>query len=590
MFNRFASQTLPLCIGAMFFLPFVWPLHSAPIPSFYAEWIAALVLLIACCFSLRLNTREEPSFSLPVISLLFLAMAVVVLLQLNLRMLTYAYTAIFAILMLLLAFMAAILGSASARTLGLNKLLFWISIAAIAGGLVSFAIQVVQLYGVEEWFSPLIGKSPIKKIFYYGNLAQPNQLATFLSWSLICTLYLYCKRLLALRYALPIIIAFLAALALTGSRMSWLQVTWIAVAGSFMLWRFPSAERPRHWYLVAGLPLYYLLVTLALPYIGKIANFSFELSALDRATADTLDVGRRVIYAQAWELFTRHPLLGIGIGQLEFNQFLLLDQHEKTLLASSAHNLVLDLLAMTGLTGTAIFIGFIAVWASGLGKIRGTFETGTVLLMLTVLGVHALLEFPQWYGYFLWPAAFFLGCLESRTIEIRRIGMIRVAPAICTIAGLALCVFFYREYLYIEAINQRFNAKNASNDIHAPVIESIALVEAYQSTFFSPQIEALISVTLPLDSVDLAQKLEISQRAMRFNLSTALLFRHMAWLAMAGREEEAMLHLERMARLRSKHLPAIAGDLKLLEKAYPTKFARLVAKANNLSAATGQKL
>ncbi|HEX2604820.1 MAG TPA: hypothetical protein VHL60_09135, partial [Oxalicibacterium sp.] len=41
------SRALLFGLAGMFVLPFLWPRHTMPIPSFYAEAIAAFVLLFA---------------------------------------------------------------------------------------------------------------------------------------------------------------------------------------------------------------------------------------------------------------------------------------------------------------------------------------------------------------------------------------------------------------------------------------------------------------------------------------------------------------------------------------------------------------
>lgn len=583
MRKSFFSPLVVFCIAGLFFLPFLWPLHTPPISSFYKELIAAILLLFACIFCIFLSPKGDHAKSLPVIALLFVALIFIIAIQLNMGMLSYSYNGLFPLLILMLAVAAVILGSVSVKMMDLKNLLFWISVATIFGGVFNFCSQIIQLYGVEEIFSPWItNKLSAKTNFFYGNLAQTNHLATYFCWSLVCTLYLYARRSIGVISVILLINTFLVGLTLTGSRMSWLLIIWIASASFYSVWRMQPASRSRYWYLVLGLPLYYLMVTLAMPYIGKLAHFSFSFSALDRVQAETLDVGRKTLYSQAWEIFLKNPVLGIGPGEFGFNQFMLMDHYQKWLLASSSHNLILDLLAMTGVLGASVFVIMLSMWLLRVRKIQITFETATIMLMLSVLGVHSLLEYPEWYGFFLWPAAFFFGCLETKFIEVKHSALLRITSIIAVVGGLILSVVLYFEYLQIETLYFNFNKntqiKEKNNESNA-----INILSVYKSTFFRAPIEFLLCVNLPINNIDLDKKIEISRRVIHYNLEPNVIYRHMVWLAMANRQDEAASYLVKLSRAYPKQFLDVAKGLIQLSQDKPQMFGKLAIEANKLN-------
>lgn len=582
MLNRVSSKALMFCVAGLFFLPFLWPIHSAPITSFYSEWIAAVILLAACLFCAGIKRDEKMAVSIPAVVVLFAVPIAILSLQLNLGMLAYVYNATFPVMILLLAIGAVMLGSTCSRIIGLERLLFWISVSAILGGVLSFGVQLIQLYGVQDAFSPLVGASTLKRSFYYANLGQTNQLTTYLSWSLICTLYLYAKRSINPPIVLSLITIFLTGLAFAGSRTSWLLITWIAFAGGYLTWRMDSATRPRYWYLILVLPLCYLVVTLLLPWLAEIARFDFGYSSLDRLQTKRLDAGRALIYAQAWEVFLRNPVLGVGFGEFAFSQFMLMGEFEQTLGAGSAHNLILDLLVTSGLVGASSFIAILGFWFWRTRKKAGTLEYAGILLMITALGIHAMLEYPEWYGYFLWPVAFFLGCLETRFFNTERTAFWRVGPIIGAFAGLVVSAFLYSEYSKIEELNQRLNSSQAVSDEtknNAP----IRMLSFYDSTFFTPHSEALLLVNLGLDNTNLRYKLDLSERAVRFNISSSIIFRRIVWLAMADRQDEAAAYLAKLVKTYPQDKQKITERVTYMAKENPETFGKLPAAFEGLA-------
>jgi O-antigen ligase len=587
--NRVSSSGLLVAsLAGMFLIPFLWPLHTAPLPSFYSEWLAAILLFAAGLSCAVCSWNEHNTLRVPAVILPFFTLIILIVVQLNLGMFTYIYSAIFPLLLLGLAMTAVILGSASAQRLGLEKLLVWISIAIITGALLSFAIQLAQLYGIEARFSRFIAQSAVKQTNFSANLGQTNHLATYLALALVATFYLYVKNFFGVAIVLALTGMLLFALALTGSRMSWLQVVCISLIAGYYLSKAESQSRPRYWNIIFLLPLYYLIITLALPYIGEIANFNVKNSSVDRLQLEAaLDMGRRLIYSQAWDVFIKNPLIGVGIGGFGFQQYMLLDSSDQILLSDSAHNLILDLLVSVGVVGAALFVGLLGYWYWHARKSAGTLENSVILLMLAVFGIHAMLEYPQWYGYFLWPMAFFLGCLETKFVYLRSNATAKFFPIIIVSIGFISAIYLYKEYTQIESLYARFDTNVKSESFQARNLKYVDLFNAYSRNFFNPQAEALVITTLPMDESDLEAKIEMSTRAIEFNLSTNLIFRHIALLCMADRQNEAVTHLERLVKLHPEHIQMILIDVMRLNSEEPEIFGKLLTVLKNKEISQG---
>ncbi len=568
-------------IAAMFALPFLWPWRIRPISSFYSEWLSAFLLLLAALAALLhfAGDRSKPAYSVPLSGFVFLPLIAVIGLQYALGLYTYPSNALLPALLLSAASIAVVLGAASARHLGMPRLLEWIAAASIAGGLVSFSIQLLQLYGLYDVFQPWI--SLHSNGIRFASLGQPNHLSTYLNWCLVCTLYLYARGSLRPWAGVLLITILLSAIALTSSRTSWLQVVGIALAGGFFVRRMAPAARPRHWRWLLLLPLWYLAVTLALPYVGDVAGFDLRHSTMTRFAEGTLGSGRGLIYAQAWEIFRGHPLFGIGFEEMIFQQFMLMDRYERVLFDNSAHNLLLDLLTMTGLAGTLAFLPFFLLTLWRICRGEATLERTAMLLMLAILGIHALLEYPEWYAYFLLPAAFFLGCLETRELSVRRGIVSRTVPPIAVLYGLLLCVMLYTQYVQLQSLYGRYYAKNRMAESIGP--DAVDALERFQrDTLFSGPAEFILAFNLALNEIALERKLEISRRAMQYLPEPNIVYRHVVLLALAGRQEEGIPYLARLKKVFPVAYKEVAAELARLAKQQPEAFGKIGAEVERL--------
>lgn len=588
LFNQISRNVVTACLFGLFLFPYLLPVHTAPIPSFYSEWTAAMLVLLACLFSFPIKGQDCSVAPVPLIASIFLLSILVLVVQSHLQRPTYFYNAWIPMLYLLGAAAATMLGSAAAREIGLRPLLRWISLAAVVGGSVSVCIQVAQLFEIESVFAPFVSMHAEKATFFSANLAQKNQLTTYIGWSLVGALYLYSQRHLSTLAVVAQVAFLMLGLALAGSRMSWLIVIWIGMAAVFLVSHRSSPPHARHRYLVLAIPLLYLAINQALPGIGQIVGFEFGQSSLGRIQGEKVDAARLLIYAQAWEIFLQHPVLGVGPGEFAFHQFLLMDQFDKTVLASSAHNMILDLLVTVGLLGTAIVVVGLGHWLWRTRSGFGSPEYAVILAMLGVLGIHTMLEYPHWYGYFLWPAAFFMGCLETRYLSLARGRLLASMPLATVLVLFIFCIFLYPQYRGIEAVNALVNKGMSvpKHDLYGA--ETTSLINVYNKTFFTPYAETLLAAHVDLDAHELQSKLEFAERAVRFSVFPKIVFRQIIWLSLAGRHDEAFINLIRLVKTHPKDFPVIAKDIDKFAQADPLRFGILSARLKEWSRAQEQ--
>jgi O-antigen ligase len=574
------SHALLSALAAMFALPFMWPRHTMPIPSLYAEAVAAFVLLLAALLAVLVagseGHRDEPR-RIPRVALIFSPLIAVLCLQLVLGKFSFAYNGLFPLMVIAAAIAATVLGASCARWYGHEKLLTWFCCALLLGACWNVVAQFVQLtksWQFTTFFSYSLGS-------LYGNLAQRNHLSTYLCWALVGALYLFAKGRLSLSALLALLTVFLVGLVLTASRMSWLQICWIAGAGGYLVTRMDAASRPRHWRALFALPLAMALMTVVLPYLIDFLQLGFSETAFDRLKIQALDHNRWLIYSQAWEIFKAHPWIGIGPGELQFNQLLLMDHYKAVLFASSAHNLLLDLLVMTGVPGTLGFAWFGIAWFLRIRRHAVSLERIAILLMLAVLGIHSLLEFPEWYGFFLFPTAFLMGSLETRFIAFKANLATRTLPLTAAMYGIVCCAVLWYQYRQVETLYYDHYVRNPG--AKAGSVEVLAKLYEYRAHhFFDAPADFILAWNLQLNPHALDQKLVFSEHAIRFQPGANVLYRHIILLGLAKRESEALIYLKRLQASFPSDFEAIAGKLIEAGKQQPELFGRIAAKARAL--------
>lgn len=568
-----AAKIAGLCAAALFLLPFVWLQHTRPLVTFYSEWIAAAILIAACLFpALGAARSGRPAFELPAVAPLFLPLTAVILLQWGLGRLTYTSDAVLPLLSLALATAAFVLGHLLARRIGLARLLVWIGIAAVIGALFNIALQILQLCTHS-------GVAPAHMRFdsngqYFGAVAQRNHLSTYLSWALVGVLYLHAVRRIHAVLSLPLVLVLLVGMALTLSRTGWLQVLWIAFAGTLWMRALEPHEQPRHWRWLLGLPVVFAIVNLALPALLDTVGLVFTGSALERAATEGMDGNRRLLYLQGLQLFFAHPFLGVGPGQLIRHQFLLLDQAEQTLFAGSTHNLLLDLLVTTGLLGTLPFLLIAGLWLMRLTKQRISVERAAILLMLGALAIHAMLELPHWYAFFLLPAALLAGALDPGSLRLPSGNLLRLLPAVLCLYAATVAASMLGQYRQLESMHARYYSKERS---HAVVDEKrLAEILAFRrTTWFTGPAEFILCTNIALNEIALKDKLDIAARTVRVLPEPHVVYRYVLLLALDGRQEEGLVLLARLRKMFPEAYREIAAEFVQLSERQPAVFGRL---------------
>ncbi len=277
----------------------------------------------------------------------------------------------------------------------------------------------------------------------YANFAQPNSLATLLCMGLAGVLYFYERYIVGRFTAGFLAVLLLFGVALTMSRTPW--VFSIAVL-AFWVWKSYGGSLRLSVFALLGWIGLYVLFLLALPSIANTLLLP-ESDPLARAGSS----GRLDMWWQLWNAVLQGPLWGYGWGQVSVAQVSVAVAYPALRLTTFySHNILLDLLLWNGPILGGLIIGFIAVWLFRISWRARSSESLFALVAAGCVLVHAMLEYPLAYAFFLLPLGLFLGLVAAEGASSRGFEMPRWL--LCTVLVFALGLFggVWKEYRIIE--------------------------------------------------------------------------------------------------------------------------------------------
>lgn len=286
---------------------------------------------------------------------------------------------------------------------GEPRLLVGFMWALVVGMLLNVAVAWLQYFDVERMFYPLVSQNDSDRP--YGSLRQANHLATFSVIGLLGVWWLFRERLLSTRSTVVLAFVALAGVALSASRTGLLEL--VVLSCFFLLWRKP--ENPLEFRIFVLAPVWtYLLIELLQALTALIGADLDGIRGRDMASVSV----RFFYWQEAWSLALLHPVAGVGWGNLGAARLFELPFNAGSHNTTNAHNLVLHLLAETGFATTFLALAPI-VWLLWLRPPwRATNSNARwAWMLISVVGLHSLLEYPIWYMNFLIPTAFAFGVL-----------------------------------------------------------------------------------------------------------------------------------------------------------------------------------
>jgi O-antigen ligase len=544
-------------LALMASLPFLNPVHLFPLPTFFEESLAlGLGLIALACIAF---SRQPGPTAIPVISIWTLALALVFLLQPLWSGTPYAEPATIAGLYVLWAAAVMWVG-AQMRLADVERISLLLATALLLGAMVGAAVAWIQMLGlasqVGTWIPALQnGRAP-------GVLAQVNLHANHLVVGSASLVFLWTERRISSAAALLCGVLLAGGIAFAASRAALLELAWLLFA-SFWLRRRGPREPGARAFWVGVLAFALILAVCAATAMG------FESRGVsDRVTRigeGSQYMVRLSIYEAAIRTWLSAPLGGVGVGGFAWAHYTTATPWVGDVPMNSepyAHNIVLQLLAETGLIGAGICGAAIVLWFAanarrtiGASVVWRSWAIGIVGVQL----VHSLFEFPLWHAEFLGITALLMGICEHRTYRMGSQVLSRALALGAAAMGavlLSTAIRNHRQLMDWGVTPQAFTPAGRASQEQA--------LRGLRRSLLAPYVDVGLAATLPVSRDGLPEKVAFMGRAVQFWPVALFVQKQIRLLAMAGNDDEALALLAHLARLQPQQIAGLNAELEAI--------------------------
>lgn len=419
----------------------------------------------------------------------------------------------------------------SKRAFENSVVLAWI-VAAVSSAvmaLIQYFDATSLLGGWVQWSEP--GQA-------YANLRQRNQLATLLNIGLTALLWRlkqpsgFSKTEQILMVSCAAIVG--SACAATGSRTGLVQFVLLAVVAEVVGY-------PRRIMGVAVVA--YLSSATFLPLFIGIDSFSSGiLSRL--AENNTACTSRLTLWSNVLHLISQKPWFGWGWGELDYAHFVTLYPGERFCdILDNAHNLPLHLAVELGVPMATLACGTLSwlVWrAKPWAERHPTRQLAWAVL--TLIGLHSLLEYPLWYGPFQVTGVLCVWMLCATPAQPPPLkpksGLALATPAVAATISIVLCAFVAWDYW---RISQMYTAPEHRH----PAYRGDTLAKIQGTWFFKDQVRFAELATTELAPVNAQHQHDLALGLLHFSPESRVVQKLIESATLLGDDAQAMYYLQR---------------------------------------------
>jgi hypothetical protein len=312
------------------------------------------------------------------------------------------------------------------------------------------------------------------------------------------------------------------------SRTGWLMVAVIGAWYAFQSMRLQLRLRPAA--VAAGVAVF---------TVGVIAWWPINDLLLLSADAWTERVapGTRLIHWQTlWDALWRSPWTGYGWTQVNIAQRAAAEAHPSTgEVIFYSHNLLLDLLVWNGVPIGAVLIAGLATWyVKTIRAVRGP-EECALFAGITAVLIHAMLEYPVSYAYFLLPLGLMMGALDARVragVDATPGGRRAFSGLYVALTGMLIIVG--REYFIVEE-----DARTARLVAAGIGVDKVSVVTVPDVWVLDSLREHIRFIGTPVTTHMSNEQLDSMRKVSERYTYADILYRYAMAAALNGRQNEA---------------------------------------------------
>lgn len=567
--DKTAARFSLFFIGLIIAVPSSVYYHSPPLLSFYTDWLAFFFGISACAALLFRENRDVAA--IPRIVMAPAVLIVTIGVQVAIQDVYYFEPSIQAVLYLIWAVALIWVGSALRETLGWEEVCSVLAWFFVVGGMIGAIAALLQHYQWHTFLDPVIARKIGNGV--QGNFAQANHFANYTASSLVSALYLVARKKFAGLAALPVVLLLLFVLALTGSRSGWLYLVGFFIL-SLLFYRQNRRSDFRILIVCTVLLLPAYMVWQVLSQTAWFAPVATTiLTPNDRLFAEVSGSSARFeIWEAAWKIFMHSPLIGAGFQNFGWEYFQLSNQLHNNIhgLPANAHNLIMQLLATTGLLGTLGVLGALIGWCRNSTVLTKEPEHWWLWALLMVIAIHSALEFPLWYANFLGVTAVLFGLGDCRIpwVTLRKRSIVVLFVAVGYIIAVDTLVHYAKMEWWLNIY------KLGPNDSLARQQDQ-ALLQLRQSSLFAPTLDAMFANIIEPGKEQASEKLAFNSRVMHFSPGEQVVYRQVLLMTLNNQPMLAAEQLDRAATVFPGALPDFAQKVKALKEVDGQTFSGL---------------
>ena len=562
--------------GGMCVIPFLQPRHMPPIGTFYDEWLAFALGLAAIGFAA--GDRRNSATHVPVLAWCLVLFSLFLFVRALGAWQGYFQSPLLWSLYVIFAAALVILGHALATRFGQERVCDFLASVLLAGALANSLAGVLQIMGIPKEIDSFV--SNLRGIRATGNLGQANLYANYIALGEASLVYLFARARLGRMAAFTGGILLVGAASLAASRGTILYSAAFAFLGFIAISRQKDERARRVGYASLALGASAIAMQWLVPAGMNLLGFhlesgfrrneSFESEGTIRDEAMHL---RLVAWNVAYQLFMNSPWFGVGPDGFAGAAFAagLPPEMSGNGVWTSPHNLLLHLLAETGLVGTAFVVFGLVAWLLRAGSRFWRHPDARHWWLLGCVGVeclHAMLEYPFWYAHFLALTALIMGvgtrADNGHGVELQTNGL-RVVFASCAAVGTILIGVHLAAYFDFDRASPVAAGRSLASD--GDIERDRDSLKRLSGTLLAPHAELWLFLALPFDAGNSAEKIALGERVLQFWPSRVVVVRQSIFLALAGRREEAVALLSKSLRTFRTQDQAIAEAIQAAPQA-----------------------
>ena len=360
-------------------------------------------------------------------------------------------------LCLLMAAMVVAWAGAEASWQGNSAQRFgWFACGMLMAGFLSALVASVQVFAPDLPDGEWVARSGLAGLAV-GNLRQPNHLSSLLLWAVIAAVALLELGWLRRGGTAGVVALLTFALVLSGSRTGALGLA-VLVVWSLIDRRLSPAARV----ILLATPLVYGAGLWIMSLWAAQGDLAYGAAGrFVAAGGGDLSSSRFGIWANTLTLIARQPFTGVGFGEFNLAWSLSAFPGRPVAFFDHTHNLPLQLAVELGLPlASLILVGLMAALGQAWVRVARRSDAAApaaraALMMVLMIGLHSLLEYPLWYAYFLLPAAFAwgfaLGVPSRPGADQHRSGLPGLIAGLALAAGGSIAVLDYLRVVVIFA-------------------------------------------------------------------------------------------------------------------------------------------